>query len=117
MNFFISIIIWWIGWIFASFSIGNIFLTLFFAIPFTNKLDNEGLVEDKKAIISGCILTVVIQVILFAIVALIVNWLASKYIVVYFASMIIPALIVLSKCSATENNVNDYMIRFQKFLK
>lgn len=116
MNWLIFFVIYILGWFMCSFSIGNILLTLFFSIPFSNKLHKLNIIADKRPIIITNILGTIVQTTIFSFVTFIVYKFASEYFAAYCVGMIIPFFALLGQCKLNENNLQDYLRSFGRFV-
>lgn len=116
MNWILFFVLYILGWFMCSFSIGNILLILFFSIPFTNKLHKFNIIADKKAIIITNLLGVLVQAGIFAFVTFLINKFVFDYLPAYLVGMIIPFFTLLGQCRLNENNLQDYLRSFGRFV-
>lgn len=116
MNWFVYLALYFLGWFVCSFSMGNILLLLFFSIPFTNKLDKNGIVTNKKAIIQTNIIGIIVQLIIFLLISFAIYHFVNEYFIGYCVGMVIPFFSILAQCKPTPNNIEDYLKSFGRFI-
>ena len=114
MTFIIATIVIFLGIIVFSFTISNIILILFFAIPFTKKLERTGLLK-KNNITSSYIIALFVQVLIFFGVTTIF-YAHSPY--GYFISLMIGYVLgtisIITKLKEFGLNMNNFSDYFEK---
>jgi len=112
MTFIIASVVVALSTIFFSFTVSNIILILFFAIPFTNKLEHTSLLKPNKHIVASYILALFFQLIITSVVvALFYVFFADSYFIsllVGFTFATIGTVTNISRFGLSFDNFSDY---------
>ncbi|TRZ65076.1 MAG: hypothetical protein D4Q79_00045 [Spirochaetia bacterium] len=112
MTFIIATIVIIIGVIIFSFTISNSILIIFFAIPFTKKLENISLLKSGNHIIRSYIIKLFIQIAIFFATTIFfyIYFLNDAFVslMVGYAFGVIGIIIKIKEFSLNMNNFADY---------
>ncbi|MFA6407842.1 MAG: hypothetical protein WCV80_04065 [Candidatus Paceibacterota bacterium] len=112
MIFVIATVVIFFGVIIFSFVASNIILILFFAIPFTKKLEGKNLLKPNNHIIRNYIVTLFIQLVVFFVITtpFYIYFLDSAFIslVVGYMFGMVGIIIKIKEFGLNLNNFSDY---------
>lgn len=114
MTYIISTLIIILGLIVFSFTIGNIILIIFFAIPLTKKLEKVNILK-KNNIIPSYIVALIIQIIIFTVTTSVFYiYLFDTYFIGLMIGYGIALLTIITKIKQFGLNLNNFSDYFEK---
>lgn len=104
------------GWFIGGFEVGNVLLPLFFALPFTKKLEKAKLIKNKKKITILISYSVILNILSCVVISIGVYFLARSYFPCYCFGIILAIPNLLRSCSKSSElyieNVKDYLMAY-----
>jgi len=114
MTFIIATIVIFLGVIVFSFTISNTILILFFAIPFTKKLEKVSLLKSNN-IIASYIVALFIQIFIFSVVTIIFYiYFIDSYFISLMVGYAFGLLGIITKIKQFGLNMNNFSDYFEK---
>lgn len=106
MTYIIFVISWLIGGFVSAFTIVPILIVLFFSIPFTMKLNKNGVIKNYKPIYRNLLSILILCLIFIATI-----WLINKYahsLIAFIFGTVVVLLFSIGKLGENESNVKEY---------
>jgi hypothetical protein len=113
MSFIIHLVLvlifYFIGLFVTSFTVIQSLIIIFFGIPITNKLNEEGVLRKNNNIIKGYLISLLIFFSVFVVVTLGIVLFAPQYSIMgYFVGVGSTLLFGLGQIGGNKNNISDY---------
>jgi len=113
-----SSLFWFLGLIIGSFGVIQVLIILFFSIPFTKKISEQGAIFDKNRIIyKRNIITVILWIIIILVsIGLVLLFASSAYFRVFCIGIGCALFLGLGKIGGTETNIKEYFYNYKQFI-
>ena len=108
MSFFLWIFFVVVGFLATTFVLFQSFISLFFAIPFTNYLDGAGFVLKRVNIMKRIGVTVVFSLVKFTFVVLLMYFFFATYLSAFLGGVLFSFLIGFKELGRNQGNIDDY---------
>jgi len=116
MNFILSIVLIYVGWILASFTLLPVIIIIRFGIPFTKTLEKKEVLNKPNGVIKNYLISLLILSLVFLVITFIVHSFFPTSLTGFLIGAVAVLLLGLGKTGENEDNVKDYFKTNERYL-